>query len=220
VTGKGGKGLGMGVWYISDARNFEELKSGAQDLFEYINAVAEQQHDRTIIVMARFGSDPNAMLSTSTDFGIVYERDSSGTWRQDKVDERAFPRVPAASIQAARPDSRAEVLAKADADAWLALFDAGSFEESWSAASPYFKKVVSRTDWMKSANSIRSRLGKLVSRTQISTTATSAVPNAPPGKYVSFAFRAVYSNRSLAVEDVLEMLCDDGKWRVAGYAVR
>ena len=42
------------------------------------------------------------------------------------------------------------------ADAWLALVDAGKFEESWRAASPYFKKVVSRTDWTKSANSIRS----------------------------------------------------------------
>ena len=171
--------------------------------------------------MARFGFDPNAIFSRSTDFGIVYERDSSGTWRQDKVDERGpFPSVASASIQPAKPDSRAEAVAKADANAWLALFDAGKFEESWRAASPYFKKVVSRTDWTKSANSIRSGLGKLVSRTQISTTAISAVPNAPPGKYVSFAFRAVYSTRALAIEDVLEMLCDDGKWRVAGYAVR
>ena len=28
VTGKAGKRLGMGVWYISDARDFEELKAG------------------------------------------------------------------------------------------------------------------------------------------------------------------------------------------------
>src|ERR687883_669119 len=42
VTGKGGKRLGMGVWYLSDARNFEELKAGAKDLFEYINPIAEQ----------------------------------------------------------------------------------------------------------------------------------------------------------------------------------
>jgi len=221
VIGKGGKRLGMGVSYISSAGNFDQLKSAAQDLFEYVRLIAEQQHDDSIIVMAKLGFDPNAFFSRSTDFGIVYEREPSGTWRQLKVDEsKPFPDVPPAANQADSPDSHAEALAKADADAWLSLVDAGKFEESWNAASPYLKQVTTKAGWVKSGAAIRSAVGKLVSRTQISTMETGAVPSAPPGRYVVFEFHTRYSNRLLAIESVVETLCEDGKWRIAGYALR
>lgn len=221
VIGKGGKRLGMGVSYISYARNFDQLKTAAQDLFEYVRPIAEQQHDDSIIVMAKLGFDPNAFFSRSTDFGIVYDREPSGTWRQLRVDQsKPFPDVAPTADHAGAPDSKAEALAKADADAWLALVDAGKFEESWNAASPYLKQVATKAGWVKSAAAIRSSFGKLVTRTQITTTETGAVPSAPPGRYVGFEFQTKYSNRPLAIEDVLETLCEDGKWRVAGYALR
>lgn len=221
VIGKGGKRLGMGVSYMSDARSFGQLKTAAHDLFEYVRPIAEQQHDDSIIVMAKLGFDPNALFSRSTDFGIVYRREPSGTWRQLQVDEsKPFPDVPPAAGQVSSPDSHAEELAKVDAEAWLALLDAGKFEASWNAASPHLKQVTTKAGWVKSGASIRSAVGKLVSRTQIATTETAAVPSAPPGRYVVFEFYTRYLNRPLVIESVVETLCDDGKWRVAGYALR
>ena len=39
---------------------------------------------------------------------------------------------------------------------------------------------------------------------------TAAVPSAPAGRYVVFEFHAKYSNRALAIESVVETLCEDG----------
>jgi hypothetical protein len=220
VIGKGGKRLGMGVWYISQAQTYEQLKVAAQDLFEYIRPVAERQHDAAIILVAKLGFDPIRIISKSSDFGIIYDRDPAGAWRQHKVDEtKPFPGVASSGTELPSPDPRAIARAKQDAVAWLAILDAGKFEESWDAASPSLKGLVEKASWVKFGTGLRSTLGTVVSRTQFSASATSTVPSAPPGTYVEIEFRSIYSNRSPVIEDVVEMMCRDGKWRVAGYHV-
>jgi hypothetical protein len=49
---------------------------------------------------------------------------------------------------------------------------------------------------------------------------TTTVPSAPPGRYVVVEYRSKFARQPVAFESVTEMLCDDGEWRVAGYAVR
>src|SRR5712664_516759 len=221
VIGEGSKRLGMGVSYISSARTFAQLKEAAQDLFEYIRPLAEQQHDELVVVMAKLGLDRHSLANQSITYGIIYERQASGRWQLHDVDEsKPLPSVEPAADDAGSPDLQAESMAKADAKAWLALMDASKFEESWDAAAPYLKLVTTKTDWVSSGKRIRSLLGELVSRMNVSTVATATVPSAPVGRYVVVEFQAKYSNRQVAFENVVEMLCADGKWRVAGYDVR
>ena len=42
---------------------------------------------------------------------------------------------------------------------WLKLVDAGKFEESWNAASPYFKHVTTKVDWVKSGAALPTGCG-------------------------------------------------------------
>jgi hypothetical protein len=59
------------------------------------------------------------------------------------------------------------------------------------------------------------RLRKLISLME-----TRAVPSAPPGRYLVVEYQSKFTRRPVVFESVTEMLCDDGEWRVAGYAVR
>jgi hypothetical protein len=220
MFGKENKRLGMSIAYVSSARSFEDLKTAAQDLFELMRPLAEKEHDESVIVMAKLGFDPDATFNRSIDFGIVYQHDASGTWHRLQVDgTKPFPDV-APPSDATAPDLHAEATAKIAAEAWLAIFDSGKLDESWNVASPYLKTTVTKADWMKLGSQMGAALGKVVSRKPMATMATATVPSAPPGKYVSFEFHTAYAKRASAIEDVLEMLCDDGKWRLAGYAVR
>jgi hypothetical protein len=113
-----------------------------------------------------------------------------------------------------------EAAAESAARAWLALVDAGSYDESWSAASALFRQKVPKERWQSAASNARSPLGALKSRTLQSATFKSTLPGAPDGEYVIVQFASSFENKASAIETVTPMKDPDGTWRVSGYYVR
>ena len=106
------------------------------------------------------------------------------------------------------------------AGAWLTLVDAGQYDKSWDQAASLFKESLSKDQWVKSLQTARMPLGKVISRTSTSTTYTTSLPGVPDGKYVVIKYDTSFENKKSAVETVTPMLDKDGKWRVSGYFIK
>jgi hypothetical protein len=106
------------------------------------------------------------------------------------------------------------------ATAWLAIVDAGKYEESWNEAHSMFKAQVTKEQWAAGIKDLTTRLGKIKSRNLKETTPTKTLPQAPPGDYVVFIYDSAYENLPAAIDTVVTSKDKDGAWRVAGYFVR
>ena len=106
------------------------------------------------------------------------------------------------------------------AEEWLALVDAGEYDESWDEAAAYFRRAVTKDDWIASLGAVRTPLGKATSRTLKGATYVTELPGAPDGEYVVIQFATAFSNKGSAVETITPMKDEDGRWRVSGYFIR
>jgi len=106
------------------------------------------------------------------------------------------------------------------AKAWLMLVDEGRYGRSWDEAAGYFKKMVERSEWIKTIKAVRGPLGEVISRSLRSSTYTTSLPGAPDGEYVVIQFETSFKNKKSAIETVTPMLDSDGHWRVSGYYLR
>lgn len=113
-----------------------------------------------------------------------------------------------------------EDLAQKSAEAWLALIDSGKYADSWTEASSAFKGAVSRDQWVGQLTSVRTPLGKLVSRKFLAAKFMNNPPSAPAGEYVVLQYNTDFENRKASVETVSFTLDKDSKWRAAGYFIK
>ncbi len=128
---------------------------------------------------------------------------------------------------AVRAQDAANAGAKKDAtDAmlpWLAEMDSGDYAKSWSDASSSFQKAVSNDQWVSMSQSVRTPLGKLISREQVSALYDESIPGPGgktiPGPYVIAQFKTSFENLKYAVETVTFDKID-GTWREAGYYIK
>jgi len=104
--------------------------------------------------------------------------------------------------------------------AWLKLVDEGKYFESWDEAAQYFKNAITKEQWKTSLESVRSPLGKVLSRNLKSKKYTKTLPGAPDGEYVVIQYETSFKNKQQAIETVTPMLDKDGKWRVSGYYIK
>lgn len=124
------------------------------------------------------------------------------------------------SARAEEKHEEAERQALAAAESWLALVDAGKYEESWTAASEFLRSAVGKEEFVKSLRAARRPLGTLKSREVQSKEYRTSLPGAPDGQYVVIQFKTSLEKKKSAVETVTPMLEKDGKWRVSGYYIR
>jgi serine/threonine protein kinase/tetratricopeptide (TPR) repeat protein len=136
---------------------------------------------------------------------VTFTREKNGQWR--------------AAAYLIRPRTEAEKTAISAAQTWLAAIDDGHYAESWTSAADYFQKAITQDKWVSAVEACRNPLGKLVSRTAISTQTTTSLPGAPDGQYVVMQFQTSFANKKTAVETVTFMLEKDGQWRAAGYYI-
>jgi hypothetical protein len=124
--------------------------------------------------------------------------------------------LPAAALAAEDPSAQAR-----DAAAhWLALVDAGQYQQSWNEASELFRSHVTQAKWTDAATAAREPLGALQSRSAPDDVRFAAsLPGQPDGQYVIFRFRSSFANKRTAIETVT-MMMDAGTWRAAGYFIR
>jgi hypothetical protein len=113
-----------------------------------------------------------------------------------------------------------EDLAQKSTESWLALTDSGKYAESWQEASASFKAAVTQDQWLSALKSVRTPLGKALSRKLKSATYRKDPPNAPAGYYVIIQYDTSFENKKDAVETVAPVLDKDGKWRVSGYFIK
>jgi predicted SnoaL-like aldol condensation-catalyzing enzyme len=104
--------------------------------------------------------------------------------------------------------------------AWLKLVDEGKHSESWDEAAKYFKNAITKEQWKTSLESVRSPLGKVLSRKLKSKKYTKTLPGAPDGEYVVIKYETSFQNKQQAIETITPMLDKDGKWRVSGYYIK
>lgn len=124
------------------------------------------------------------------------------------------------SIQMVRADSAAEDSALKASKAWLDLIDSGKYDASWEEAAMYFKNTVKKEEWISTIKTVRDPFGKLLNRTLKSKQSVTSMPGAPDGDYVIMQYDSSFENKKSAVETVVPMLDNDGKWRVSGYYIR
>lgn len=209
-----GKQLALAISYLSAAQTQTELDAAARELFEYLRPHAEHEKQAAVVVIARVGSGVDAVNSDT-----LYRREPSGGWKRAGRGGDPLPR----NLPPPPPDGRdlaAQSAATTEAEAWLALLDGGRFEESWAAAAPFLQERAPRGTWVQSGESMKASLGKRLSRKQVALLETANMPSGPTGRYVVVEYQSKFARKPVAFESVTEMLCDDGKWRVAGYAVR
>ncbi len=127
----------------------------------------------------------------------------------------ACPSCGGSSSEAASPGSAENHAAERAAEAWLALLDAGNYEETWSTSATVFRTGAgSPESWANTAGEMRGPLGRMVSR-HLKQAAASSLQE---GAAYAFAFETSFEARPSSTEEVTVVL-DGGFWRVAGYLV-
>jgi hypothetical protein len=123
----------------------------------------------------------------------------------------------------ARPlkaDDRSHKRATAVAESWLALVDEGRYTESWGAAAPVFREAVTREQWETAVRSVRTPLGRCLSRNLVSRRLVASLPGAPKGTYVVIQFETTFEGKAQTIETVTPALGADGQFSVSGYFIR
>ena len=120
----------------------------------------------------------------------------------------------------AAPAETKEVAALQAARDWLAIVDAGHYDESWFKAARYFKSAVNKEQWRQAVAGVRQPLGKVLARELNSKTYATELPGAPDGEYFVIQFNTAFEKKRAAIETVTPMLEAGGKWSVAGYFIR
>ena len=119
--------------------------------------------------------------------------------------------VPAAAEPPAQASPAPARIVRSARD-WLAIVDAGRWEESWRATGASFRSMNTVAAWTSASEQGRVPLGAMVSRADLS---RESVP-APPYGYEMVKFRTSFANRPNVTETVT--LEREGEaWRVVGY---
>lgn len=108
----------------------------------------------------------------------------------------------------------------AQAQAWLAMVDNKQYEQSWEAASPYFKSLVSKEQWVAQVAAVRNPLGDLVLRQLKTNLYQKTIPGAADGEYYVLTFNTAFKNKASAIETVTLMKDKDSQWRLVGYFIK
>jgi Protein of unknown function (DUF4019) len=113
------------------------------------------------------------------------------------------------------------------AEQWLALVDAGDFEESWEHTASnfksgiikkhFFKSGTSKQQWQSALRTVQDSLGKVVLRLLKSKRYTTELPWELAAEYVVIEYETTFERQMNRTEIVILMKESDGEWRVSGY---
>ena len=96
---------------------------------------------------------------------------------------------------------------------WMALLDAGNWEQSYLATSKAFRSVNTLQKWAEVSRQVRTPLGAMHSRELVT------IDFAPtPQGYWIVKFRTDYAGKPGAIE-TLSLVNEDGSWKVAGIVI-
>ena len=113
-----------------------------------------------------------------------------------------------------------EKAATASASEWLALIDSHQYGESWFQASSDFRGAASKEQWIHALETVRTPLGKLISRQLKSATHTTKLPNVHAGEYVVIQYDTSYEKAAGMNETLVMMQEKNGNWKANGYFIK
>lgn len=120
-----------------------------------------------------------------------------------------------------RPEGYKAEAATAAAKVFLALVDAGKFDESWQSSALPMKTKITQADWNKHLADSRQRTGAIVSRQDPDLSyATMAQDSTAKGEYIVVVFASDFEVVKGVSETITVMLEEDKVWRVAGYFIQ
>ena len=106
--------------------------------------------------------------------------------------------------------------ARAAANQWLALVDAGDYGAAYALESRRLRTATTEEQFRRSMEGRRAPFGKVLSRSFIGAAFTRKITGAPDGRYESIVFRTSFANKSLTAERVILSFESDA-WRIADY---
>ncbi len=128
------------------------------------------------------------------------------------------PYAPALNQSAPPPSAPASPAAASPVETaarqWLAMVDAGDWPASWQATGEQFRSLNPVERWATASETVRTPLGRMVSRELV----TEDFTPAPPNGYATVRFTTSYAERAGATE-TLSLAWEGGAWRVVGYII-
>lgn len=110
--------------------------------------------------------------------------------------------------------------ASSAASVWLALIDAGEYQESWNEAALVFQQAVTGDQWVQQGAAVKQQVGDLVSREEAGMETATDPPGAPPGEYITITYSSEFTQAGAANEVVILTKEEERGWRVIGYFVQ
>jgi hypothetical protein len=121
--------------------------------------------------------------------------------------------------QAFGADAKESAAAKFVTD-WLAMLDAGKYDQCWKQTSPSFQSSIRKDKWESQLGHSRHLLGKIRARKLVNAVYTNTLPGAEEGEYVVVTFVSSFERLGSGIETVIPQLQPDGRWKISGYGVK
>jgi hypothetical protein len=99
--------------------------------------------------------------------------------------------------------------------AWLALVDAGNYDQAWTEAGKQLRHG-KQADWVASTKAMREALGALVRRHPGGVVMTKSVVGLSSGDYALVFFTTDFAQKPEATEKVT-MTMEGGAWKTVAY---
>lgn len=144
--------------------------------------------------------------------------DSLRAARRDSIEARQDSILAARRDSAAALREAAETAAQSAAEEWLALTDAGKFDESWQAADSTLQNGISREKWIDQGRRVRGRLDSVRTRRLVRAQYRDSTGLLPGGRPVVLLKYKTEFDQGTTLEAVVTTR-PDTTWKVAGYRV-
>jgi hypothetical protein len=127
---------------------------------------------------------------------------------------------PTTPAEARKTEAQAskELAARAAAEKWLAILDAGDYGKAWDQAAKTFRERVKREQWVESLPKSRGALGAVKSRSVEVSSFKPSLPGMPAGDYVTVRFSTNFEKKNDA-QELVTLVLEDGAWRPLGYGL-
>ena len=174
--------------------------------------------------VSKFAKRAGSIIDLDTKFGVVFYPIFGVYYTLDVLVNCTYLRNGENNM---KPSAGAQQEGINAAEEWLALVDAGDFEESWEHTSSHFKSDIfekdffrsgiSKHQWQSSLRTIQDSLGKAVARRLKSMRYTEVLPWEPDAEYVVLEYETTFKGQMNRTESVTMVRECDGEWRVSGY---
>lgn len=126
---------------------------------------------------------------------------------------------PTVDLKKKEEQAAKEVAARAAAEKWLALLDAGDYGRAWDQGAKLFRERVKREQWVEALPKDRGTYGTMKSRRAEVSSYKTVLPGIPEGEFVTVRFSTTFEKKEDA-EELITLMLEDGIWRPLGYGVR